>query len=569
MLRTLYIKNIALITTQTFEFDAGFNVLSGETGAGKSIIVDSLMLILGSKFDKNLIRYGEEFARVEAEFDTTPEVEKLLAELDIDVEDTTVITRKITALGKSENRINGRTVTLSAIKEIGNLLVDICGQNEFQYLSNVSNHIKLLDYFVRSDIQDPLAKYRENLSKLKEINKKLNEIGEIKDRDENIEFLKKQLRTIQKADVKEGEEEELLALKKKYQYSEKIQNALKECDQVLSGANLNALALVEEGSRFLSSISAYDEEYGQLSDRLESVLTEIEDISETVADKLGEFDFSASDVDELEDRLAKIKELTRKYGSVDGIKRKEKELEEKISFLENSDALYEGLTIDKNKLVKDLYALAVSISNFRRKGAKIFEQKVLRELADLGMSNSAFEIVFDEIPTLETAEKSFTSNGLDSVEFYLSPNVGQPLKPLTKIISGGEQSRFMLAIKVVSGDTDYVPTLIFDEIDVGISGKIGLEVAKKMATISTSHQVLSVTHLPQICAMADQNYFISKSAQNGTTVTSVTLLDYDGQVDEIARLSGSKDISDRSTDSAKEMKEWANNYKIALRKTSK
>ena len=185
------------------------------------------------------------------------------------------------------------------------------------------------------------------------------------------------------------------------------------------------------------------------------------------------------------------------------------------------------------------------------------------------MSNSAFEIVFDEIPTLETAEKSFTSNGLDGVEFYLSPNVGQPLKPLTKIISGGEQSRFMLAIKVVSGDTDYVPTLIFDEIDVGISGKIGLEVAKKMATISTSHQVLSVTHLPQICAMADQNYFISKSAQNGTTVTSVTLLDYDGQVDEIARLSGSKDISDRSTDSAKEMKEWANNYKIALRKTSK
>jgi len=565
MLRSLHIKNIALISSQDFEFCDGFNVLSGETGAGKSIIVDSLMLVMGGKFDKTLIRYGESFARVEAEFDTTKAVEELLAELDIDVDDVTVITRKITQEGRSENRINGRIVTLSMIKQVASLLVDICGQHEYQYLSSISNHIKLLDYYVRHSTEDLLIQYRTILSEFKEIKAKLIEVGSLKERDENVEFLRKQLNEINKVNLKEGEEDELLALRKKYQYSEKILNALSEAGSILSDDNDSAISKLISASKILSSISQYDEEYSVLSGRMESLIIELEDISETVSDKLNELDFDNDDIDELENRLAKIKELTRKYGSVDGALEYAKKLEEKISFLENADDLIEEYSLKKNKLLSKLYGLAANISDIRRKGACAFEQNVVKELSDLGMEHSQFKVVFADLPDLQSSENKFTSNGLDNIEFYLSPNVGQPLLPLTKIISGGEQSRLMLALKVIAGETDVIPTLIFDEIDVGISGKVGLEVAKKMAKISFTHQVLCVTHLAQIAAMADANYFISKSVVGDQTITSVEFLGQLGQYDEIARLSGWKDISDNAVESAKQMKEWSTAYKDELK----
>ena len=566
MLRSVYINNIALIKSQTLDFCDGFNVLSGETGAGKSIIVDSLSLILGGKFDRILMRYGESVSRVEAVFDTTDRAKEILDCLDIEADDVTVITRKASSDGKTENRINGRTVTLSSIKQLGAVLLDICGQNEYQFLSSVGNHLKVVDSYSTENVAAKRVEIASILSEIRKINAKLDEIKDGEERADNIDFLKRKLNEIDKIKTYDGELEELEEKRRVYRASGKIIEALNEAEKNMSGGSESIIGKLQNTIRAMSSVSDIGEEFFQLNERLKSTLIEMEDISDAIDASLDNTDVTESDIDELEDRLHKVRELIRKYGDYNGIKNKRDELADKINFLENADELFEELETEKKNLLKKAYDIAVKLSDIRKATAKKLEVAVMRELGDLGMANAVFKVMFEDLPKPADCEDYFTSSGLDKVEFYLSPNAGQPLKPLTKIISGGEQSRLMLALKVISGNSDGIPSLVFDEIDTGISGKIGLEVAKKLAVLSRNHQVLCVTHLPQIAAMADKNFFIEKNTTNGETVTNVSELDRVSAVEEIARLSGGKDISQSARTNAEEMKNWSDKYKTELKK---
>lgn len=566
MLRSVYINNIALIKSQTLDFCDGFNVLSGETGAGKSIIVDSLSLILGGKFDRILMRYGESVSRVEAVFDTTDRAKEILDYLDIEADDVTVITRKASSDGKTENRINGRTVTLSSIKQLGAVLLDICGQNEYQFLSSVGNHLKVVDSYSTENVAAKRIEIASILSEIRKINAKLDEIKDGEERADNIDFLKRKLNEIDKIKTYDGELDELEEKRRVYRASGKIIEALNEAENNMSGGSESIIGKLQNTIRAMSSVSDIGEEFFQLNERLKSTLIELEDISDAIDASLDNTDVTESDIDKLEDRLHKVRELIRKYGDYNGIKNKRDELADKINFLENADELFDELEAEKKNLLKKAYDIAVNLSDIRKTTAKKLEVAVMRELGDLGMANAVFKVMFEDLPKPADCEDYFTSSGLDKVEFYLSPNAGQPLKPLTKIISGGEQSRLMLALKVISGTSDGIPSLVFDEIDTGISGKIGLEVAKKLAVLSRNHQVLCVTHLPQIAAMADKNFFIEKNTTNGETVTNVSELDRVAAVEEIARLSGGKDISQSARTNAEEMKNWSDKYKTELKK---
>lgn len=566
MLRSVYINNIALIKSQTLDFCDGFNVLSGETGAGKSIIVDSLSLILGGKFDRILMRYGESVSRVEAVFDTTDRAKEILDCLDIEADDVTVITRKASSDGKTENRINGRTVTLSSIKQLGAVLLDICGQNEYQFLSSVGNHLKVVDSYSTKNVAVKCIEIASILSEIRKINAKLDEIKDGEERADNIDFLKRKLNEIDKIKTYDGELDELEEKRRVYRASGKIIEALNEAEKNMSGGSESIIGKLQNTIRAMSSVSDIGEEFFQLNERLKSALIELEDISDAIDASLDNTDVTESDIDQLEDRLHKVRELIRKYGDYNGIKIRREELADKINFLENADELFDELEAEKKNLLKKAYEIAVKLSDIRKATAKKLEVAVMRELGDLGMANAVFKVMFEDLPKPADCEDYFTSSGLDKVEFYLSPNAGQPLKPLTKIISGGEQSRLMLALKVISGNSDGIPSLVFDEIDTGISGKIGLEVAKKLAVLSRNHQVLCVTHLPQIAAMADKNFFIEKNTINGETVTNVSELDRVSAVEEIARLSGGKDISQSARTNAEEMKNWSDKYKTELKK---
>ena len=566
MVRSVYINNIALIKSQTLDFCDGFNVLSGETGAGKSIIVDSLSLILGGKFDRILMRYGESVSRVEAVFDTTDRAKEILDYLDIEADDVTVITRKASSDGKTENRINGRTVTLSSIKQLGAVLLDICGQNEYQFLSSVGNHLKVVDSYSTENVAAKRIEIASILSEIRKINAKLDEIKDGEERADNIDFLKRKLNEIDKIKTYDGELDELEEKRRVYRASGKIIEALNEAENNMSGGSESIIGKLQNTIRAMSSVSDIGEEFFQLNERLKSTLIELEDISDAIDALLDNTDVTESDIDKLEDRLHKVRELIRKYGDYNGIKNKRDELADKINFLENADELFDELDTEKKNLLKKAYDIAVNLSDIRKTTAKKLEVAVMRELGDLGMANAVFKVMFEDLPKPADCEDYFTSSGLDKVEFYLSPNAGQPLKPLTKIISGGEQSRLMLALKVISGNSDGIPSLVFDEIDTGISGKIGLEVAKKLAVLSRNHQVLCVTHLPQIAAMADKNFFIEKNTTNGETVTNVSELDRVAAVEEIARLSGGKDISQSARTNAEEMKNWSDKYKTELKK---
>lgn len=563
MIRSLHIKNLALISKLDVDFDSGLNVLSGETGAGKSIIVDSLTLLLGGRYDKTFLRYGEKSGYVEGVFDSE-KVKDEMAELGLDEDDTLVVTRNFNAEGRNDIRLNGRSVTLSMLKKITPKLIDICGQNEHQSLSDIDNHIKVLDYYVRHKTAKSFEKLEDLCQNLREVNKFLDYVGDTKDREKNIDFLKFQIEEIEKANVKENEEEELVALRKKYFGAETVCDGLKTTAGVLTEDDeVNVSTLLYEAVKALRKIEKYGDEYATLLQRLNDLSIEIEDISETAKSELESMDFSDEDLDKLEKRLEIVRNISRKYGGGKNLVDNLASMKEKLDELENADELYEKRSKEKRKILAEIYKISTDISTERKNGAVQLKEFIEKELSTLGMQ-SEFEIRFNEFPSLENCEKYVSVNGMDSLEFYLSPNVGQPLNPLVKIISGGELSRLMLALKVVSSNCDGTPTMIFDEIDTGISGKIGLEVAKKLAVLSKNHQLLCVTHLPQICAMADKNFYISKSNDGSSTFTSIKPLSGEGISKEIARLTGGADISAQSVQTAKEMKEWSNNFKKTL-----
>lgn len=564
MLQKLTIKNFALLPYLELELGENLNILSGETGAGKSIIVDCIMLLMGGRYDKTMLRYGESFGYVEGVFSVADSVRDAFAEYLEGDDDCLIVRRRFTAEGKNEIRINGNTATVSMLKTASGALVDVCGQNEHQSLSAVSNHIKIIDFFARDKMQKVANDLEAKYAALRQVRQKINELGDSNRRLRDLDTYKYRLAEIEDVDVKEGEEEELLAKRKRLAGAEKIASSLSAVKEILSSAEPSAVELLTEAREALSKVSEYDERYVEWEERVRAAIIELDDIADDVASEFEELDFSPDEYDKLERRLSDVRQLTKKYGGYAGIEAAKIEYQKYIDEAENADAIYDALMREHSVLLRESYALAVELSEIRKQAAAELKKAVEKELAELNMENSVFEARFEELPTFDDCESRLMENGMDRAEFYLSPNVGQPLKPLVKIISGGELSRLMLALRVLLSKIDSTPTVVFDEIDAGISGKVGQEIAKKLARLSRDKQLLCVTHLPQIASMADEHFFIDKYVADGQTYTRVVRLSRERQIEEIARLSGAQNISEHSGENAKQMKIWSDEYKNSL-----
>jgi len=563
MLCQISIENIALIDKLELELKNGLNILSGETGAGKSIIIDSLNFVLGERADKSLIRFGTDKASVEAVFEDylTPSIKDCLDDLGIEAEDVLILRRKMSADGKNECRINGRISTLSALKSLTELLVDIHGQHEHQSLLKSTNHIKLLDKLGEKKIATVKGEVEKNFDDYASLKKEFLRFGNADERERKLDILSFQIDEIEKADVKDGEEDELLSARKRIRNMEKIISALEGAKNLLDGYDSQSVsASIKNANSLLNTISSYDENIVPIADRLDSCKVEITDISETLSDMLQKLDFDSRSAEQIEERLEVVRTILRKYGgSYESLQKFYEEATKEAQTLSNATERVERLETEIKVAAEKLLASAKELSQERRKIADKFEKDITKELCDLGMGGSTFKV---EIDTTDDVDQ-ISANGADSVEFLISPNVGEPLKPLAKIISGGEMSRFMLAFKNILAGVDDIGTMVFDEIDTGISGNISQVVSEKMCNISRARQVIAVTHMPSLASMADNHYLISKSTENGKTLTHVDLLKDD--TDEVARLIGGKDYSIYAVPHAKEMKANAQRYKDSLK----
>lgn len=563
MLCQLSIENIALIDKLELELKNGLNILSGETGAGKSIIIDSLNFVLGERADKSLIRFGTDKASVEAVFEDylTPSIKDCLDDLGIEAEDVLILRRKMSADGKNECRINGRISTLSALKSLTELLVDIHGQHEHQSLLKSTNHIKLLDKLGEKKIATVKGEVEKNFDDYTSLKKEFLRFGNADERERKLDILSFQIDEIEKADVKDGEEDELLSARKRIRNMEKIISALEGAKNLLDGYDSQSVsASIKNANSLLNTISSYDENIVPIADRLDSCKVEITDISETLSDMLQKLDFDSRSAEQIEERLEVVRTILRKYGgSYESLQKFYEEATKEAQTLSNASERVERLETEIKVAAERLFASAKELSQERRKIADKFEKDITKELCDLGMGGSTFKV---EIDTIDDVDQIY-ANGADSVEFMISPNVGEPLKPLAKIISGGEMSRFMLAFKNILAGVDDIGTMVFDEIDTGISGNISQVVSEKMCNISRARQVIAVTHMPSLASMADNHYLISKSTENGKTLTHVDLLKDD--TDEVARLIGGNDYSIYAVPHAKEMKANAQRYKDSLK----
>lgn len=563
MLCQLSIENIALIDKLELELKNGLNILSGETGAGKSIIIDSLNFVLGERADKSLIRFGTDKASVEAVFEDylTPSVQNCLDDLGIEAEDVLILRRKMSADGKNECRINGRISTLSALKSLTELLVDIHGQHEHQSLLKSTNHIKLLDKLGEKKIATVKSEVEKDFDDYTSLKREFSRFGNADERERKLDILSFQIDEIEKADVKEGEEDELLSARKRIRNMEKIISALEGAKNLLDGYDSQSVsASIKNANSLLNTISSYDENIVPIVDRLDSCKVEITDISETLSDMLQKLDFDSRSAEQIEERLEVVRTILRKYGgSYESLQKFYEEATKEAQMLSNATERVEQLEKEIKVAAEKLLASAKKLSQERGKIADKFEKDITKELCDLGMGGSTFKV---EIVTTDDVDQ-ISANGADSVEFMISPNVGEPLKPLAKIISGGEMSRFMLAFKNILAGVDDIGTMVFDEIDTGISGNISQVVSEKMCNISRARQVIAVTHMPSLASMADNHYLISKSTENGKTLTHVDLLEDD--TDEVARLIGGNDYSIYAVPHAKEMKANAQRYKDSLK----
>lgn len=564
MISSVSVQNIALIDKQELSLGANLNILSGETGAGKSLIIDALNFVLGERADRSLIRYGTDFAAVEAVFSdyVTPSVAEYLDNMGIEAEDVLILRRKMSADGRNECRINGRLTTLSVLKGLTELLVDIHGQHEHQSLVKPSNHEGMLDGMGGAEIAAAREKVATAHSEYRAFKAEYERFGDESERERRLDVLRFQIDEIERAAIYEGEEDELLEKRKRIRNTEKILSALSSARGILDGYDGTSVSgNVKSAASNLRSISAYDQRIDALCDRLDAAKTEIADIGETLSDMMSELDFDSRSADTLEERLELVRNIQRKYGGT---------YEAVREFYDNAVAEAEVLsnaaerTAELEKLIaacgKKLSSAAEALGALRRKTADEFEKAMTKELGDLGMGGTTFKVRIESDYTPDAVGEK----GGDKVEFLISPNVGEPLKPLAKIISGGEMSRFMLALKNIVAGIDSIGTMVFDEIDTGISGHISAVVAEKMCNISRARQVIAITHMPSLAAMADSHFLIDKSVENGKTLTHLTLLEDD--TEEIARLIGGNDYSSHAVPHAKEMKKWADDYKKSLTK---
>ena len=546
MLSLLHIENIAVIEQADISFDKGFNVLTGETGAGKSIVIDAISAILGQRAYRDMIRTGANKASVRAVFTRVPML-SWFAENGVEYDEETVIQRDIFMDGKNVCRVNGALVTVAILHKLGVQLINIHGQHDSATLFDEENHLHFLDAF--ADNGDLRADYQEKFAAVstlrREIDRMTMDEGEKLRR---METLKYQVAEIEKADLKSGEDEELEQRRKLLQNSEKLSQGLEEATEALLGGDESdgAAALLAQAAYSLSRIARYSDDYTAFQERLTDLKYQVQDIADEVRDSLDELCYSADELERIESRLDVIHRLRRKYGAdcheiLAYLDKAQKELDE----IEFADDRVEQLKKKLAKQDKEAWDAALLLRKNRQEQGKILADKILSELAQLDMPRVQFQCRF--------RETELGAEGADGVAFYLSANAGEDLKPLSKVASGGELARIMLSMKNVLAEKDAVDTLIFDEVDTGVSGRAAQRIAEKLRSLAKHKQVLCVTHLPQLAALADTHMLIAKSERDGRTFTTVTPLDKQGRVNELARIIGGTNITEITRKSAEEM----------------
>ena len=546
MLSLLHIENIAVIERSDISFDRGFNVLTGETGAGKSIVIDAISAILGERAYRDMIRTGTTKASVRAVFTDVPEL-PWFRENGVEYDSETVIQREIHLDGKNICRVNGSLVSVSILRKLGIQLINIHGQHDSASLFDEDNHLTFLDSFADNESlrADYLEKYEAVAKLRREIDRMIMDEGE---KIRRMETLRYQIAEIEKAELEAGEDEALESRRKLLQNAEKLSNGMEEAVECLYGGDDSdgAAGLLAQAEYALAKLARFSDSFAALHERVNDLKYQVQDVAEEVRDARDELSYSADELEQIEERLDVIHKLRRKYGVTCAdilayLDKAKKELDD----IEFADDHLERLKKKLQKAEKTAWDAALLLRENRKKTALSMSQRILTELAQLDMPRVQFSCEFREL--------ELTGNGADAVAFYMSANAGEALKPMSKVASGGELARIMLAMKNVLAEKDEVSTLIFDEVDTGVSGRAAQKVAEKLRSVAQHKQVLCVTHLPQLAALANTHLLIAKSERDGRTFTSVTPLDIEGRKRELARIIGGTNITDTTLKSAEEM----------------
>lgn len=564
MIKNLSIKNVALISSAQIDFEKGLNVLTGETGAGKSILIDSIGLLLGNKLDKTLLRSGENECKVVGCFEVPNNIKRSVdnfcEKYDLEICDEFIVSRYFNIDGKSQIKINGQTSTLAMLKELSALLVDSYGQHESYMIFDTKNHLKILDDFCQMDKQAHFAEYKNCYQELKNINKQIAQIGgSEEDRTRNIELLAYQIEEIKNANISQEEYDNLVLEKKRLLNIGKIATSTAEASEML---HQNSVQAVARAKNCIMQASMYDEGLASIVDRLESVKIELTDILQTVDEYNDNLNFSDIEQQKIDDRFNLYSLFFRKYGKTveDILLLLDKMIAEK-NMLENAKETLQRLENQKSIVLCKMFDLAKKIRKTRQNGAEQLSNQILDNLHKLNMKNATLSFDFNDYVC---EEENLFANGMDMVQIMFSANLGEPQKPISKIASGGEISRFMLALKAVIAKFDNMPTMIFDEIDTGISGATSEAVAKQMATIGKNHQVIVITHSQQIAAMGDANFLIKKQEEDGKTYTLVQRLSEQQKIQEVARFMSGSNITEAALQNAKELVDEQNLFKQNL-----
>lgn len=571
MIVELTIKNLAVIKEVTIVFQKGLNILTGETGAGKSILIDAIGFLLGGRGSADYVRYGEKKAEIEALFEIAPDhpVLQLFSQLGIEApdEEMLILRRDITAQGKSICRINGQLVTLATLKEVGPWLVNIHGQHEHQSLMQSDRHLIWLDAFAGEELKQFKEEfnqvYKEFRTARAEYVKFAKNEQQMVQRQDMLSF---QLQEITEADLRPLEDVELLREKNRLMNSEKLFKGLEDAYLALTGEQAS-LDWVGLSLSHIETISSLDEGLQQILTQMESAFYQLEESARTLRAYRDELEFDPYRLEEMDDRLAEINRLKRKYGkSVEEILEYAAEIEDELDSIVNREERLEALSKRVKELAQDLALESVELSKQRQQTALVLAQQIEEQLKDLHMEKAKFSVEVRQNEDTQGLDihgrrLKVTSTGIDEVEFMISPNPGEPLRPVAKIASGGELSRIMLGMKTILAELEPIDTLIFDEVDTGVSGRAAQAIAEKLAAISRHKQVLCITHLPQMACMADAHLFISKLATDDETQTRVDLLEEKGRIDELARLMGGVEVTETTRKHAREMLRMARQSK--------
>ena len=554
MLEKLNIKNVALIKSLEINFQSGFNVILGETGAGKSIIIDSLNFALGSKADKTLIRAGEETMAVSALFvDVSNNVKSILCGFGLDESDEVLLSRTYSQTGKGEARINGEIVAISMLKQIGEALVDSYGQNESIALLKQKNHLEILDLYKPKDEIQVKEEIQGLIQKLNELNLKIKKLGgDEASRERQIDLLSFQTNEIENANLQENEDEILEEKLKKLSNSEKIMEAISSAFELLENEN-GAISTLKQSLNNLRSVERYDDKIEILSQKLDEFIINIDELGEEIYSLSNDYDFNENELNQMIERRDVLDSLKRKYGgSLENVLKYLSEASEELEMLKNSKDILNSLENDKKKLLEIAAEKFNELGKIRRAHALEIEQKLSTALAEIGILKAQFKVNFFPIVRSIEEVETFSLNCMEDVEFLFSANLGEELKPLAKTISGGEMNRFMLAFKNIIADINGPSTLIFDEIDSGISGKVATQVAEKIAKLSKTYQVLCISHLPQVASMGDCFFFVSKANDGERTQTSIKMLSNEEIAFQIALLTYGS-VDDKKLELTREM----------------